>query len=78
MDEADQIQRLENIIQVQAEEIEHLRSRGLLGFFQRRRLRKMYDAGTLARRLREDVLRGQVRALKAAVAALQAKREEQT
>lgn len=62
-----QIQHLENVTQAQAEEIEHLRSRGLLGFFQRRRLRKMMEAGTLVRRLREDELRVQVHRLKAAL-----------
>lgn len=67
MDELAQVQHLENIVQAHAEEIEHLRSRGLLGFFQHRRLRKMYEAGTLARRLREDELRTQVHRLKTEV-----------
>lgn len=75
MNDLAQIQHLENVAQAQAEEIEHLRSRGLFGFFQRRRVRKMMEAGTLARRLREDELRGQIHRLKVAAAALLEEKE---
>ena len=53
------MRKLENIVQSQAEEIEHLKSKGIFGFFQRRRLRKMMEAGRLVHRLKEDELRQQ-------------------
>ena len=51
-------------VQAQARLIEQLRSRGLFGFFQRRRLRKMQEAGQIAVYLREDFLRAAYLALK--------------
>ena len=55
----EEVRRLENVVQAQAEVIEHLKSRGVFGFFQRRRLRKMTEAGRMVHRLKEDELRQQ-------------------
>jgi hypothetical protein len=56
---SDTVRHLENVIQAQADEIEHLRSKGIFGFFQRRRLRKGTEAGRIVHRLKEDELRQQ-------------------
>lgn len=59
-----QIRSLDHQVQAQARLIEQLRSRSPLGFFQRRRLRKMHTAGERAVYLREDALRAENIALK--------------
>lgn len=74
MCDSDEVKHLENIAQAQAEEIEHLKSKGVFGFFQRRRLRKMLQAGRIVSRLKEDELRQQNAYLKGRVREL--KREK--
>lgn len=58
-----EIQTLENTVQAQAELIEYLTAKGLLGLLQRWRLRQRYKA--VPRRLREDELRNSNLRLKA-------------
>jgi len=58
-----EIQTLENTIQAQAALIERIQAQGLLGFFQRWRLRQRYK--DVPRRLREDTLRNDNLRLKA-------------
>lgn len=71
MNRLEEVRRLENILQAQAEEIEHLKSRGVFGFFQRRRLRKATEAGRMVHRLKEDELRQQNLRLKERVRELE-------
>ena len=59
-----QLQTLENTVQAQEEFIEHLKSHGIFGWFQRRRIRKMMEGKILVRRLREDSMRAQILRLK--------------
>lgn len=58
-DDFPNVQHLVNLVQEQARLIEQLRARGPVGFFQRRRLRKMGEAELMARYLMEDALRNQ-------------------
>ena len=58
-----EIQTLENTIQAQADLIERLQAKGILGLFQRMRYRKRYK--DIPRRLREDALRNDNLRLKA-------------
>ena len=67
MCDTDTVKHLENVVQAQAEEIEHLKSQGIFGLFQRRRLRKMMQAGRIVSRLKEDELRQQNAYLKGRV-----------
>ena len=69
-----QLQHLENVSQAQAELIEHLTSKNIFGWFQRRRVRKMPQAKTLERRLREDELRAHVLRLKKELAEMRARK----
>ena len=66
-----QIQYLETATQMQAELIEHLTSNNILGWFQRRRVRKMLQGKQLVRRLREDELRTHVLRLKKELAEIE-------
>lgn len=54
-----QVRALIHQTQAQARLIEQLRARSPLGFFQRRRLRKMHTAGERVVYLREDALRSE-------------------
>lgn len=59
IDKDAQIRALEHTLQAQARLIDQLTSRSILGFFQRRRVRKMREVGELVRYLREDALRAE-------------------
>lgn len=52
-------QHLSNQVQAQARLIERLESKGILGFFQRRRIQKGKQGETFATYLREDKLRNE-------------------
>lgn len=62
----------EHQLQQQARLIDALTSPGVLGFFQRRRLRKLRQAGEIVRQIREDELRADNLRLKSFLRAEQA------
>jgi len=65
-------QHLTNQVQAQARLIERLRAKGLVSFFQRRRIQKGKQGETFAQYLREDKLRNENIQLKKKLRLLQA------